>query len=64
MKLGRKIFYGLGNFCFDWNNKRNGIWNQGYMVELKLNNGDIYFNLYPYEQCNVMIALFWALFFG
>lgn len=48
----RPIFYGLGNFCFDWNNKRNGIWNQGYMVELKLNNGDIYFNLYPYEQCN------------
>lgn len=30
------IFYGLGNFCFDWNKKRNQHWNFGMLVRLKL----------------------------
>lgn len=48
---GKPIFYGLGNFCFDWNGKQNSIWNYGYMVELHLDK-QIEFALHPYEQCN------------
>ena len=31
---GKPIFYGLGNFCFDWEGRRNSIWNQGYAITL------------------------------
>ncbi len=48
---GRPIFYGLGNFCFDWEGKRDSKWNYGYMVELHFDT-TIRFTLYPYEQCN------------
>jgi len=49
---GKPIFYGLGNFCFDWNGKRNVKWNRGYMVELVFEKGVISYNTYPYIQCN------------
>lgn len=49
----RPIFYGLGNFCFDWEGKRNSTWNFGYLLELHIDN-KIEFNLQPYEQCNQM----------
>lgn len=54
---GKPIFYGLGNFCFDKNNGKDGIWNYGYMVELNLDCGQ--FKIYPYKQCllNSSIAL-------
>lgn len=45
------IFYGLGNFCFDRNNMRHNIWNEGYAVELCFNNEDLSFKLHPYIQC-------------
>lgn len=48
---GKPIFYGLGNFCFDWKGKQNSLWNYGYMVELHLDK-KIEFTLHPYEQCN------------
>ena len=49
----RPIFYGLGNFCFDWAGKRNSIWNEGYMINLYLEkNKRIKFEIIPYEQCN------------
>ena len=48
---GRPIFYGLGNFCFDWSGRRNGIWNEGYMVKLLLEDG-VKFELIPYRQCD------------
>ena len=48
---GKPIFYGLGNFCFDWEGKRDSKWNYGYMVELHLDS-NIGFTIYPYEQCN------------
>lgn len=48
---GKPIFYGLGNFCFDWEGKRDSIWNYGYMVELEFGE-QINFLLHPYEQCN------------
>lgn len=47
---GRPIFYGLGNFCFDWKGRRQSKWNEGYMV--KLNIEDNSFELLPYTQCD------------
>lgn len=43
------IFYGLGNFSFDWTGKRNSIWNEGYMVILQIDE-DVKFELIPYIQ--------------
>lgn len=48
----KPIFYGLGNFCFDWNGRRDGIWNEGYLVKLFFEDG-VDFELVPYKQCNV-----------
>jgi poly-gamma-glutamate synthesis protein (capsule biosynthesis protein) len=31
---GSPIFYGLGNFCFDWEGLQNGTWNKGMMLRL------------------------------
>lgn len=49
---GKPIFYGLGNFLFDWNSTKRTPWNEGYMLELdtKLSGKDSY-KLYPYVQC-------------
>ena len=47
----KPIFYGLGNFCFDWNGKRDSIWNEGYVVELNLGEG-ITYKIHPYIQCD------------
>jgi hypothetical protein len=49
----KPIFYGIGNLCFDSEIKRNSIWNEGYLVELKLDEDAISFQLYPYIQGNV-----------
>lgn len=49
----RPIFYGIGNFCFDWEGKRNGIWNYGYLVKLNLDE-KISFDVVPYNQCDEM----------
>lgn len=48
----KPIFYGLGNFCFDWEGKRDSIWNEGYLVELKLDESSISYHLHPYIQGN------------
>lgn len=47
----KPIIYGLGNFCFESFGNCAGIWNEGYMVQLKFYN-DISFELIPYIQCN------------
>ncbi len=47
---GKPIFYGLGNFCFDKSYKIPRIWNEGYMIQLQLDNS-IGFHIYPYLQC-------------
>lgn len=49
---GKRIFYGLGNFCFDEESLRNCFWNQGYMVALDFSDEAASFTLYPYSQCN------------
>lgn len=46
----KPIFYGLGNFCFDWGTKYEGKWNEGYAVQLFFNKS-ISFNIIPYKQC-------------
>lgn len=48
---GKPIFYGLGNFCFDWDGKRNCHWNEGFMVILNFEK-DINFECIPYIQCD------------
>lgn len=50
---GKPIYYGLGNFCFDWEGRRNSIWNLGYMVKLNLeDNHQIKSEIIPYSQCD------------
>lgn len=52
---GKPIFYGLGNFLFDWEGKTNSIWNEGYMVSLTLKkDSKTEYTLFPYTQCNDM----------
>lgn len=46
---GKPIVYGLGNFVFDWEGKRDSKWNQGYLVMLDLKS-DVGLELIPYEQ--------------
>lgn len=48
---GKPIFYGLGNFCFDRNTKRNSLWNEGYAVMLSFSD-KLEFKTLPYIQCN------------
>lgn len=33
------IFYSLGNFCFDWPEKRNAEWNKGMLLRLIIEKG-------------------------
>lgn len=47
----KPIFYGLGNFCFDFRNKKIESWNEGYMVQLAFDDG-IGYEIIPYYQCN------------
>lgn len=48
----KPIFYGLGNFLFDWNSTKRTSWNEGFMLEIdtKLSGKESY-TLYPYVQC-------------
>lgn len=46
---GKPIFYGLGNFCFDWERGPAKEWTEGYLVELDFDK-DIAFKIYPYCQ--------------
>lgn len=45
------IFYGLGNFYFDIENKKYNGWNEGYYVTLQFDNENSSFSLHPYTQC-------------
>ena len=47
---GKPIFYGLGNFCFDWQEKSNQLWVEGYMVRLSFEDGEVDYQLIPYIQ--------------
>jgi len=45
------IFYGLGNFIYDWPGKVNDNWNYGYAVRLLIDD-DIKFEMIPFKQNN------------
>jgi len=47
----KPIFYGLGNFIYDWPGKRNIRWNSGYLVRLLLSD-KIDFEIIPLKQNN------------
>lgn len=47
---GKPIFYGLGNFCFDYANKNKSKWNDGFILQLVFDELDTTFNLIPYVQ--------------
>lgn len=47
---GKPIFYGLGNFCFDWQKKSSMLWTEGYMVKLVFDGNRIDYELIPYVQ--------------
>ena len=53
---GKPIFYGIGNFCFDWEGKRKSPWNEGFLVSIELGNV-IKFTLYPYIQCDDYVSV-------
>jgi hypothetical protein len=53
---GVPVFYGLGNFIFDYPGIREGDWNYGLAIELVLNDM-ITFNIIPFEQCNKQVGL-------
>jgi len=45
------IFYSLGNFIFDWEDREKS-WYEGYFVKLNINkNSAVNFSLIPYNQC-------------
>ena len=48
---GKPIFYGIGNFCFDWPGRVGSDWNYGFMVNLTLEK-DISYDIIPYCQCD------------
>lgn len=53
----KPIFFGLGNFLYDWPGKRDYEWNHGYVVRLKfLENTD--FEIVPLKQCNDIPGIF------
>jgi poly-gamma-glutamate synthesis protein (capsule biosynthesis protein) len=47
---GKPIFYGLGNFCFDWRERSSKLWVEGYMVKLILEDDRVGYELLPYTQ--------------
>lgn len=47
---GKPIFYGLGNFCFDWQEKSSKLWREGYMVKLIFDGTNVTYKLLPYLQ--------------
>lgn len=49
---GANIFYGLGNFVFDYDKVSNPIWNEGYAVSLTFsdNNTSVGYEIIPYFQ--------------
>jgi len=52
------IFYSLGNFIFDWEEKVNSDWNYGYVVKFIFNDDKISFETIPYKQCSEASGVF------
>lgn len=56
---GHPIFYGLGNFCFDWEGRRNMLWNEGFWVVFDFDKTKgVSYTILPYVQCNEEVGVF------
>ena len=54
----KPIFYSLGNFIFDFPNRRNNSsWNKGFAVNLILENGKIDFKMHLFYQNNERVGI-------
>ncbi|MGQ1785709.1 CapA family protein [Saccharicrinis sp. GN24d3] len=53
----KPIFYGLGNFVYDWPGKTNSDWNRGYVVRLNISD-KIDFEIVPLKQGNKKPGVF------
>lgn len=48
---GKPIFYGLGNFGFDWENRTSGVWTEGFFVCVDFDEKlGIKYESFPYRQ--------------
>lgn len=54
---GKPVFYGLGNFIYDWPGRVNTGWNQGYVVRLLIGE-KIDFEIIPLKQGNEKPGVF------
>ena len=54
---GKPIFYGLGNFVYDWPGKTNSDWNRGYVVRLSISE-KLDFEIIPLKQGNDQPGVF------
>lgn len=48
---GKRIYYGLGNFCFDQTSNCPQSWYEGFMLKLSFKDGLVKYDLIPYYQC-------------
>ena len=53
----KPVFYGLGNFIYDWPGRTNSDWNQGYVVKLIISE-TIDFEIIPLKQGNETPGVF------
>ena len=53
----KPIFYGLGNFLYDWPGKVNTSWNSGYAIRLSISN-ELNFEIIPLKQNNEAPGVF------
>jgi len=53
----KPIFYGLGNFIYDWPGKINSPWNKGYVARLQISD-KTEFELIPLKQSNEKPGVF------
>lgn len=53
----KPIFYGLGNFIYDWPGNINTKWNSGYAVKLEISDRTE-FEIVPLKQCNETPGVF------
>jgi hypothetical protein len=54
---GKPVFYGLGNFIYDWPGRINTDWNKGFAVRL-LFSDNIHFDIIPLKQGNEIPGVF------
>ena len=51
------MFYGLGNFIYDWPGKINERWNKGYVVRFNISD-EMDFEIIPLKQGNEQAGVF------